>query len=229
MITSKISTAFHNKNKNLNKIITLCLSEKILEKTNGLELKDVIIKYFQKYFIMNENDKFSFIQFANNGKKTVYFKMEQLDFFLLKIQKTKNTFELADSFMTNSNLPFMELYNIFDSIIKNYPLTEENMTDNIIIMFINSEDIRFTSITECLNIVKELNTKNTSVFLLSYDDEIKKEKINNIQSFLDGLFEGYFFQIKNYQQLKQIFINISTIKYQSNFFGYDYNSLDNEL
>ena len=121
----------------------------------------------------------------------------------------------------------MELYNIFDSIIKNYPSNED--TDNIIIMFINSDDIRFTSINECLNIVEELNKKNTSVFLLSYDDEIKKEKINNIQSFLDGLFEGYFFQIKSYQQLKQIFIYLSTIKYQSNFFGYDYYSLDNVL
>ena len=229
MATGKISTSFHMKNKNLNKIITLCLSEKILEKVNGLELKDVIIKYFQKYFLMNENDKFSFIQFANNGKKTVYFKMEQLDYFLLKIQKTKNTFELGDSFLPNSSIPFMELYNIFDSIIKNYPSSDDNITDNIIIMFINSDDIRFTSVNECLNIVDELNKKNTSVFLLSYDDEIKKSKINNIQSFLDGLFEGYFFQIKNYQQLKQIFINISTIKYQSNFFGYDYNCLDNEL
>ena len=229
VITSKISSSFHNKNKNLSKIITLCFSEKILEKVNGLELKDVIIKYFQKYFIMNESDKFSFIQFANNGKKTVYFKMEQLDYFLLKIQKTKNTFELADSFTHNSNIPFMELYNIFDSIIKNYPSTEDNITDNIIIMFINSDDIRFTSINECLSIVDKLNKKNTSVFLLTYDDEIKKDKINNIQSFLDGLFEGYFFQIKNYQQLKQIIINISTIKYQSNFFGYDYNCLDNEL
>ena len=227
MATSKISSSFHYKNKNLSKVITLCLSEKILEKVNGLELKDVIIKYFQKYFIMNENDKFSFIQFANNGKKTVHFKMEQLDYFLLKIQKNKNTFELTDSFMTNSNLPFMELYNIFDSIIKNYPSNED--TDNIIIMFINSDDIRFTSENECLNIVEELNKKNTSIYLLSYDDEIKKEKINNIRSFLDGLFEGYFFQIKNYQQLKQIFINLSTIKYQSNFFGYDYYSLDNVL
>ena len=85
----KISTSIHSKIRNINKIITLCLSEKILEKVNGLELKDVIIKYFQKYFIMNENDKFSYIQFANNGKKTVYFKAEQLDYFLLKIQKTK--------------------------------------------------------------------------------------------------------------------------------------------
>jgi hypothetical protein len=229
MATGKISTSFHYKNKNLNKIITLCISEKVLKKVNGLELKDVIIKYFQKYFAMNENDKFSFIQFANNGKKTVYFKMEQLDYFLLKIQKTKNTFELTDSYITNSNLPFMELFNIFDSIVKTYPLGDENITDNIIIMFINSDDIRFTSMKECIDIVEELNTKNTSVFLLSYDEEIKKEKINNIHSFLNGLFEGYFFQIKNYQQIKQIFINISTIKYQSNFFGYDFDSLDHTL
>ena len=224
------SSSFHYKNRNLNKIITLCLSEKILEKVNGLELKDVIIKYFEKYFIMNENDKFSFIQFANNGKKTVYFKMEKLDYFLLKIQKAKNTFELTDSFVINSNMPFSELYNLLSSIIKNYNSSEDfNITDNIIIMFINSEDIRFTSVSECLNIVEDLNKKNTSIFLLSYDEEIKNEKINNIQSFLDGLFEGYFFQIKNYQQLKQIFINISTIKYESNFFGYDYDCLDNEL
>ena len=228
--TGKVSTSFHFRNRNLNKIITLCLSEKILNKVNGLELKDVLIKYFQKYFAMNENDKFSFIQFGNNGKKTVFFKLEQLDYFLLKIQKTKNAFELTESYITNSNSPFLELFNIFDSIIKNYPVEENNTnTDNIIIMFINSDDIRFTSMTECINIVEELNKKNTSVFLLSYDEEIKKEKINNIHSFLSGLFEGYFFQIKNYQQIKQILINISTIKYQSNFFGYDFDSLDHTL
>ena len=229
MITSKMTTSFHNKDKNMNKIITLCLSEKILEKVNGIELKDAIIKYFQKYFILNENDKFSFIQFANNGKKTVNFKMEKLDYFLLKMQKTKNTFELTDSFIPNRSSPFMELYNIFDSIIKNYPPVEEALTDNIIIMFINSDDIRFTSVHECLNIVQELNKKNISVFLLSYDNEIKKDKINNIQSFLEGLFEGYFFQIKSFQQLKQIFINLSVIDYQSNFFGYDFNSLENMI
>ena len=231
--TGKVSTSFHIRNKNMNKIITLCISEKVFKKVNGLELKDVIIKYFQKYFTMNENDKFSFIQFANNGKKTVFFNMEQLDYFLLKIQKTKNTFELTESYISNSNFPFMELFNIFDSIIKNLPSYEDNnnteKTDNIIIMFINSDDIRFTSMNECINIVEELNTKNTSVFLLSYDEEIKKEKINNINSFLNGLSEGYFFQIKNYQQIKQIFINISTIKYQSNFFGYDFDSLDHTL
>jgi len=226
MATGKISSSIYMKNRNLNKIITFCLSENVLKKVNGLELKDVIIKYFQKYFIMNENDKFNFIQFANNGKKTVHIKMEQMDYFILKIQKTKNIFELTDSFETNSNLPFMELFNILESIIKNYPPQDDYITDNIIIMFINSDDIRFSSIPECLKIVEELNKKNTTVYLLSYDDGIKTEKINNIHSFLNGLFEGHFFQIKSYQQLKQIFINISTIKYQSNFFGYDYESLD---
>jgi hypothetical protein len=218
--TGKISTLYYSKNKNLNKIITLCLSEKILKNVNGLELKDIIIKYFQKYFIMNENDKFKFIQFSHNGKKTINLKMEQLDYFILKIQKTKNCFELKDSFEHNKNLPFTELFNLLDSIIKSYPPQDETLTDNIIIMFINSDDIRFSSINECIKIVDELNKKNVSVFLLSYDDEIQKQKINNIHSFLNGLFEGYFFQIKSYQQLKQIFINLSTVKNQSNFFGY---------
>ena len=226
MLTGRISTSFHFKNKNRNKIITLCLSEKILEIVNGLELRDLIIKFYQKFFIMNENDKFSFIQFAYNGKKTIYFKEEQLNYFLLKLQKTKNSFELTDSFVYDSS-PFMELYNILDSIIKNNSSTDS--TDNIIIMFINSIDIRFTSRKECLNIVEELNKKNTSLFLLTYEEKIKSEKINNIQSFLNGLAEGFFFQIKNYRQLKQIFINISTINYQSNFFGYDFSCLDKEL
>ena len=224
-----ISSYYTPVKKNINKIITLCLSEKIFQKICGMELKDVIIKYFQKYFALNENDKYNFIQFANNGKKTVYFKMEKLDSFLLKIQKAKNSFELSDTYMKNSNAPFMELYNIFDSILKSYPPNEESITDNIIIMFINSEDIRFQTIGDCIKIVDDLKKKNTSVFLLSYDDEIEPDKINNIHSFLNGFFEGYFFQIKNYQQLKQIFINISNIKYQSNFFGYDFDIFDHTL
>ena len=183
------SSFFMNLKKNINKIITLCISEKIFKKVNGMELKDVIIKYFQKYFILNENDKFSFIQFANNGKKTVYFKMEQLDSFLLKIQKAKNSFEMSDTYATNSDIPFMELYNIFDSILKSYPPNEENITDNIIIMFINSDDIRFLSIGDCIKIVEDLKKKNTSVFLISYDDIIETEKVNNINSFLNSLFE----------------------------------------
>ena len=232
MITGRTRPSFHNKNKNLNKNITICLSEKILKKINGFELKDVIIKYFQKFFIMNENDKFSFIQFACNGKKTVYIKMEKLNYFLQKIQKINNTFELTDSYSSNSNMPFTELYNIFDSIIKSNSSQDDNLSelaDNIVIIFINADDIRFTSVNECLKIVNELNKKNVSLFILSYDNEVNDEKINNIQSLLGGLVEGYFFQIKNYQQIKQIFINISTIKYQSNFFGYDFHTIDQEL
>ena len=129
-------------------------------------------------------------------------------------------------------MPFTELYNIFDSIIKSNSSQDDNLSelaDNIVIIFINADDIRFTSVNECLKIVNELNKKNVSLFILSYDNEVNDEKINNIQSLLGGLVEGYFFQIKNYQQIKQIFINISTIKYQSNFFGYDFHTIDQEL
>ena len=228
MSTNKQSLLVNLK-RNTNKIITLCLSEKILKKISGIELKDVIIKYFQKFFVSNDKDKFSFLQFADNGKKTVYIKLEQLNSFLLKIQKTKNSFELTDTYISNSNIPFLELYNIFDSIINSYPQNEENLTDNIIIMFIDSDDIRFQSINECIKIVEDLKKKNTSVFLLSYNDEIDPDKINNINSFLNGFYEAYFFQIKNYQQLKQIFIYISNINYQSNFFGYNFDILDQTL
>ena len=183
---------------------------------------------------MNENDKFSFIQFACNGKKTVYIKMEKLNYFLQKIQKINNTFELTESYSRYTNMPFTELFNILESIFKNNNVTQgedsiTDATDNIVIMFINSEDIRFTSMEECLKTVKELNKKNVSLFLLSYDTEISMDKINNIQSLLSGLIEGHFYQIKNYQQIKQIFINISTIQYQSNFFGYDFHTIDQEL
>ena len=135
MATSKISSAFHDKARKLNKNITICLSEKILEKINGQELKDVLIKYFKKYFLMNENDKFSFVQFAKNGKKTVLIKLESLNIFLWKFQKTKGIFEIRDSYKSNKDLIFEKLYNIMDSIIKNYPQTEE--ADNIIIFFID--------------------------------------------------------------------------------------------
>ena len=53
-----------------NKTIILCVSEKIVPRLNGMEIKDVLIKFFQKCFINNETDKFGFIQFSNNGKKT---------------------------------------------------------------------------------------------------------------------------------------------------------------
>ena len=82
---------------------------------------------------------------------------------------------------------------------------------------------------ECIKIVEDLKKKNTSVFLISYNDEIEPDKINNINSFLNGFYEAYFFQIQNYQQLKQLFIYISNINYQSNFFGYDFDIFDQTL
>ena len=225
--TSRVSTLGVKQNRKLNKILTLCLSERILERLIGQEFKDVLIKYFQKYFISTENDKFSFIQFANNGKKTVSIKLETLNNFLLKLQKTKEAFELTDSFKADKDFIFMELYNLLDSIIKSGSQIEE--MDNIIMIFMDSEDIRFSTANDCLNIVEDLNKKNASVYFFSFEQEIKEEKVNNIQSFLNGLIEGYFFHIKNYQQLKQIFINIATVKNQTNFLGYDYQIFDHTL
>ena len=228
MTTSRVSTAFHNKNKKLYKNVTFCVSEKILEKVNGQEFKDVLIKYIQKYFIINENDKFSFVQFSDNGKKTVFLKPELLNNFLLKFQKTKGTFEVTESFSTSiTSTIFVELYNILDSIIKSYTQPEES--DNIILIFMDTEDIRFSSIDDCFNIVEDLNKKNVSVYFFTYDENIKEGKINNIQSFLNGLIEGNFYCIKNYQQIKQILINISTIKNQSNFFSFDYDIFETAL
>ena len=37
---------------------------------------------------------------------------------------------MSDTYVTNSDVPFMELYNIFDTIIKSYPPNEESLTDN---------------------------------------------------------------------------------------------------
>jgi len=85
--------------------------------------------------------------------------MEKLDSFLLKIQKAKNGFELSNIYETNSNIPFMELYNILDSIIKNYPVNTQNLTDNIILMIMNSEDIRFKTMNDCISIVDNIKEK----------------------------------------------------------------------
>ena len=46
--------------RNVKKEITICVSEKTIEKECGNELKDVIVKYLQKFFENNERDTFSF-------------------------------------------------------------------------------------------------------------------------------------------------------------------------
>lgn len=226
--TTKISNL--TRFKKLYKNITLCLSEKILKTLNEQEFKDVIIKYYKKYFIQDENDKFSYIQFATNGKKTLYFQPSPLNEFITKFQKSKYSIDSNNDPMINQKNKasgFLGLYDIFDSVIKNYQTFDFN--DNIILLFIASEDIRFSTVVDCINIVEELNKKNISVYFLCNDEIVDENKINNIKSFLDGLIEGYFFHIKNYEQIKEIFVNISNLKCQSNFFKFNYYCFDNNL
>ena len=96
-------------------------------------------------------------------------------------------------------------------------------------VFIDEKNIRFAKEIDCINIVEQLNESNTSIFFFCFNDEIKNEKINNVQSFLNGLIEGYFFHIQNYQQLKEFLANLSTNIHQTNFFKFDFNSFDNHL
>ena len=208
-----------------NKVVIFCLSEKIIPKLNGMEIKDVLIKFYQKCFINNENDKFGFIQFSNNGKKTISIQPQRLDFFLQKLEINKNAFQSHESINYKKETYFTELYNLFDSLIKQ--ITAK--CDYIIIMFVNAEDIRFNSIKECVDIVNSLNENNVSVILLSNDKEISKEKILSINSFIYGLYDGHFIQINNYQRIKQILISIATKAKNDKFVNYDYECLENIL
>ena len=225
--TSKLSNYYHS--KRVYKNITICLSEKILGIINGEELKNIIINYLEKFYSKNENDKFSFIQYALNGKKTVFFQPCSSNEFIAKFHKSKSTFQSSDDLLNKQKKStlFMGLYDLFDLAIRNCQNNE--LSDNIIMLFIASEDIRFSSIVDCMNIVEELNKNNVSVYFFCYDEIIDENKINNIQSFLNGLIDGYFFQIKNYQQIKEVFINLSNMNYQSNFFKFDYYCFDNYL
>ena len=218
-LTHKKQNYFKNKN------IFLCVSEKIIPKLNGMEMKDVLIKYFKKCFRNNEDDRFGFIQFSNNGKKTITIKPQRLNDFLKKLESHKNAFQYTESINNKKDIYFTEFYNLFDSIIKQ----QTAKSDYIIIMFINAEDIRFTSIKECVDIVNALNDNNYTVVLLSNDREINNEKILNINSLIYGLYDGYFIQINNYQRIKQILINFATRNKNDIFVNYDYECLENIL
>ena len=187
-------------------------------------MKDVLIKFFQKCFV-NNDDKFGFIQFSNNGKKTISIKPQRLDFFLQKLEINKNAFKSSETINYKKDAYFTEFYNLFDSIIKQ----QTEKCDYIIIMFINAEDIRFTSIKECVEIVNNLNENNYTVILLSNDKEINKEKILSINSFIYGLYDGHFIQVNNYQRIKQIFISFATNNKNDNFVNYDYECLEKNL
>ena len=219
-----------NKNRQLKKNITFCINENIFEKFNWEEFKSIIIKYLNKYFSMNIDDKFGYIQFSTNGLTTKYFLSQNLNQFISRLNKIKNNIEsteLTDFFKKNNSQIFIGLYDIFYSIINNYQKID--LRDNIIMLFIDVKDIRFSSISDCLNTVEALNESNTSVFFFSFNETIEQKTINNIQSFLNGLIEGYFFQIKNFRQLKEIFVNLSTKNIQTNHFKYNYNFFDQSL
>ena len=218
-VTHKKQNYFKNKN------IILCVSEKIIPKINGMEIKDVLMKYFKKCFRNNEDDKFGFIQFSNNGKKTITIKPQRLNDFLQKLESHKNAFQYTETINYKKDAYFTEFYNLLDSIIKQ----QTEKCDYIIIMFINAEDIRFTSIKECVDIVNALNDNNYTVVLLSNDREINNEKILNINSLIYGLYDGYFIQINNYQRIKQILINFATRNKNDIFVNYDYECLENIL
>ena len=115
--------------------------------------------------------------------------------------------------------------NIFEPLLNNYQQSEQR--DNIIFLFIDSKNIKFSSVKDCVNIVDELNENNASVFLFCFNEKISENKIADIQSFLGGLIEGYFFNFQNYQQFREIFVNLSTKKHQTNHFRYSYEFYDN--
>ena len=216
-------------NRNKYKNITLCISEKIIMNINGEELKDVLIKFYQKYFSNNtEEDKFAFIQFSYNGKKTISIKSQPLDLFLQKLESNKGAFQMYENYNKKTNeMQFMEFSNLFLSIIKSQKQQNfDDKNDHIIIIFINTEDIRFNGKKECVDTINELNNNNYTLIIFTYDIDISNEKIESIHSFILGLNDGHFFQIQNYQQIKQVFMNFSMKDSQEKFVNYDYELTD---
>ena len=118
----------------------------------------------------------------------------------------------------------MQFSNLFLDIIKSY--NQKNNEDNIIIIFINTCDIRFNGQKECVDTINELNDNNYSVIIFTYDIEIDEEKIEGIYSFVYGLNDGHFIQVKNYQQIKQVLMNFSVKISQEKFNNYNYDITD---
>ena len=233
MSTNKFSMSISSLNhliKNEYKNITLCISEKLLQEINGDVLKDFLIKCYKKYFGngLEDNNKFSFIQFSFNGKKTVSIKSKTLEIFLQKLETDKLAFKINETFThNNKKIQFNEFSNLFMSIINsNKHENYEDKCDNIIIIFINTSDIRFNSQKECVDTINEINNNNHSIIIFTYDNKIEEEKIEGIYSFVYGLNDGHFFQIKNYQQIKQVFMNFSIKDSQEKFINYNYEITD---
>ena len=132
-----------------------------------------------------------------------------------------------DLFQNNKQIQFMELSNLIMNIIKSHKQENyEDLVDNIIILFINTSDIRFNGEKECVDTINELNNNNYTVIIFTYDFEIDADKIEGIYSFIFGLNDGHFFQIKNYQIIKQVFTNLCIKDSQEKFYNYNYEITD---
>ena len=144
------------------------------------------------------------------------------------MEKSKIAFKSKDTFNKNNNeIKFMEFSNLFLNIIKSHKrINYENKSDNIIIIFINTSDIRFNSQKECVDTINELNNNNYSIIIITYDDVIEEEKIEGIYSFINGLNDGHFFQVSNYQQIKQVLLNFCEKDSQEKFRDYNFEITD---
>ena len=132
-----------------------------------------------------------------------------------------------DLFQNNKQIQFMELSNLIMNIIKSHKQENyEDLVDNIIILFINTSDIRFNGQKECVDTINELNNNNYTVIIFTYDFEIDADKIEGIYSFIFGLNDGHFLQIKNYQIIKQVFTNLCIKDSQEKFYNYNYEITD---
>lgn len=227
--TKAINTNFGNDAlfiNNSSKEIIICLSENVIKSFKGSELQDVITKYLQEFFINNENDFFSFIQFSSIGSKTIYLKQLAINEYIQKLKFNKNN-KIIHENQQNNKIQFNQLFNLLDGCIK--IASNDIKSDNIILLFIESEDFRFSSKKECLDIVHELNEGNFTLIIFSCEELINDNKIQNIKMFLSGLIEGYFLHVKNYQIIKQVFMSIANHEKMEDFFVYEYENSQNIL
>ena len=138
-------------------------------------------------------------------------------------------FQISEIYKNNNvQIQFLEFSNLLMNIINsNKQENYEDKYDNIIIIFINTCDIRFNNRKECVDTINELNNNNNySIIIFTYDLEIEEEKINGIFSFVYGLNDGHFFQVKYYQQILQVFANFSVKDSQEKFIDYNYEITD---
>ena len=110
-------------------------------------------------------------------------------------------------------------------MIINSQQTFDNKNDNIIILFINWRYKSYDK-KECVDTINDLNNNNYTLIIFTYDSLISNEKIMRIHSFMCGLNDGHFFQIKNYQQIKQVLMNFSNKELQEKFVNYDFEISD---